>query len=224
MTDQKSMELKIDQARQKRSTARTDANEVSSRSHAIFHIKIVSTNTEKKKPKAVTGTITIVDLAGSERLNQSNTEGDRLIETKAINKSLTALRDVISALQKKENHVPYRNSKLTSILQNYLSKDSKTLVIINVSPCASHTLQTLNSLQFGDQLKNCSLASQKPRNPLPAQTLTLFAKDNSNSLSSYNRMNSGLKPANPSSYLMIRRDLEMSASKQMTRFEGLKKP
>lgn len=209
------MEEKIEYARQKRSTARTDANEVSSRSHAIFHIKIVSVHNDKKKSKTVTGTITIVDLAGSERLSHSNTEGDRLNETKAINRSLNSLRDVISALYKKEQYVPYRNSKLTTILQNYLGKDSKTLVIINVSPCASHMTQTLGSLKFGDQLRQCT--SGVVAKPKPQTSLLGIVKNensnskpivNSNSKPVYNRMNSGIKFANPTTQMAIRRNLE----------------
>lgn len=223
------MEDMIDIARQKRSTARTDANEVSSRSHAIFHIKIVVRNTEKKKPKTVTGTITIVDLAGSERLSQSHTEGDRLNETKAINKSLTALRDVISALYKKEQHIPYRNSKLTSILQNYLGKDSKTLVIINVSPCVSHVSQTLGSLKFGNQLKQCSFGVPTRPKPMIQSSLAQFSQESASKQFTntyakqrpvYNRLNSGLKSTNPITQAMIRKNFQNSAQKESTHMEG----
>lgn len=221
------MEEKIEHARLKRSTARTDANEVSSRSHAIFHIKIVSTHIDKKKPKTIIGTITIVDLAGSERLSHSNTEGERLNETKAINKSLNSLRDVISALYKKEQHIPYRNSKLTTILQNYLGKESKTLVIINISPCASHIMQTLGSLKFGEQLKQCSVgAGIKPKPQVSMQTLIkqdcglLKPITNTNSKPIHYRMNSGIKFANPLTQMAIRRDLEeLSQSKLFFREE-----
>lgn len=185
---------------------------------------------EKKRPKTITGTITIVDLAGSERLSQSKTEGDRLNETKAINKSLTSLRDVISALYKKEQHIPYRNSKLTTILQNYLGKESKTLVIINVSPCVSHTTQTLGSLKFGNQLKQCSIGVPgKPRPVLQPVTSNLLRQD-SNSKSSYfssnkprqvyNRFNSGLKPANPTSFAFIRRDIQQNSTQKPTNQQG----
>jgi Kinesin motor domain len=222
------MREKIDIARLKRSTARTDANEVSSRSHAIFHITVVTTIvSEKRKPKTLTGTITIVDLAGSERLSQSKTEGDRLNETKAINKSLTSLRDVISALYKKEQHVPYRNSKLTTILQDCLGKDSKTLVIINVSPCVSHIAQTLGSLKFGNQLKQCSIGVPAAKiRPALQPMISNIARQESNSKSSffssskphqaYNRFNSGLKPANPMSFVYIKKDLKSTAQKQAT--------
>ena len=75
----------------------------------------------------------LIDLAGSERLDQSKTTGDALSETLNINKSLTALRDVIASLYQKKKHIPFRNSKLTSMLQDYLIGDSKTLMIVNLS-------------------------------------------------------------------------------------------
>ena len=140
-------------------------------------MQVQSIHQDRKKAKGAVGSITIVDLAGSERLNQSHTEGERLVETKAINRSLTALKDVISALSKKEKHVPYRNSKLTFVLQNYLGKDSKTLVIINVSPCASHYNQTLGSLRFGYMLKNCSPICPRPEK---LKLFNLFGGEESN--------------------------------------------
>ena len=149
------MHEKIEVARRKRSTAKTNANEVSSRSHAIFHIQLQIINKSKKKTNIKKGTITIVDLAGSERHDQSNTEGERLYETKHINKSLSSLQSVIKNLSLKKNHIPYRDSKLTNILQDYLGKDSKTLVIVNVSPCSYHSSQTLQSLKFADTMRSC---------------------------------------------------------------------
>ena len=206
------MEDKIAVARQKRSTARTDANEFSSRSHAIFHIQIQSIHLDKKKSKGVVGTITIVDLAGSERLNQSNTEGDRLVETKAINRSLTALKDVISALVKKDKHVPYRNSKLTYVLQNYLGKDSKTLVMINISPCASHYNQTIGALRFGYMLKNCSNSIPNFQRPERLRHLNFYNEDSAqksmSGLKALSRGNSSLKIANTANDQLFRRALE----------------
>lgn len=206
------MEEKIAAARQKRSTARTDANEFSSRSHAIFHIQIQSIHLDKKKSKGIVGTITIVDLAGSERLNQSNTEGDRLVETKAINRSLTALKDVISALVKKDKHVPYRNSKLTFVLQNYLGKDAKTLVMINISPCASHYNQTLSSLRFGYMLKNCSNTIPSFQRPERLRHLTFYTEDSAqksmSGLKALSRGNSSLKIANLANDHALRKVLD----------------
>jgi kinesin family member C1 len=94
----------LKKAEKNRSTAVTVCNEKSSRSHTIFQIKLKEGQT-----------LSLVDLAGSERLDSTKTEGDRLKESLAINKSLSALADVISAMKEKK-HVPYRNSKLTFVL------------------------------------------------------------------------------------------------------------
>lgn len=214
--DKNAMKKYLELARAKRFTAKTDSNEVSSRSHAIYHIKITTVSPEKKKPKFTAGSITIIDLAGSERLNQSNTEGDRLAETKHINKSLTALRDVISAIANKEKHVPYRNSKLTTVLQSCLGNDSKILFIINISPCLSHFGQTLNSLRFGYLLKNCQLKKQDRNNSnmkekrFGMQALLETSESHYGSALKNHQQHSGVKIANP----VIER--------QMTRFHGLR--
>ena len=118
------------------SGSQPDMNAESSRSHSIFLITINQKNTETGAQK--TGNLYLVDLAGSERLNSSGagSDKDRLKETQSINKSLSALADVIAALgekgEKADKHIPYRNSKLTYLLQNSLSGNSKTLVSVYV--------------------------------------------------------------------------------------------
>lgn len=82
------------------------------------------------------GKLNLVDLAGSERIGKSGAEGSRLREAQCINKSLSALGDVINALRSKHSHVPFRNSRLTYLLQDSLSGDSKTLMMVQVSPGA----------------------------------------------------------------------------------------
>ena len=122
-----------------RSVASTACNKNSSRSHSIFQLKLSAIG---ENGKEVTKTLSLVDLAGSERLEHTKVEGERLKETTAINKSLSTLADVISAL-KDGKHVPFRNSKLTYFLQKqqrpflvfYIKKKQYE---IKVQPCVLH--------------------------------------------------------------------------------------
>lgn len=91
----------------------TAMNNNSSRSHCIFQLKIKA---KRFQCPPIEGALNLIDLAGSERIQESKVEGDRLKETQAINRSLSVLGDVISAIIKKENHIPFRSSKLTHIL------------------------------------------------------------------------------------------------------------
>ncbi|CDS07022.1 hypothetical protein LRAMOSA09545 [Lichtheimia ramosa] len=141
-----------------RATGATNMNERSSRSHSVFTLRISGFNRSAKE--TCTGVLNLVDLAGSERLTQSGATGERLKETQAINKSLSSLGDVIHALNnnsKTENnaHVPYRNSKLTYLLQNSLGGTSKTLMFVNISPLAEHFNETLCSLRFASKVNAC---------------------------------------------------------------------
>ena len=114
-----------------RSVASTACNKNSSRSHSIFQLKLSAIG---ENGKEVTKTLSLVDLAGSERLEHTKVEGERLKETTAINKSLSTLADVISAL-KDGKHVPFRNSKLTYFLQKqFESESAKILMIVNLNP------------------------------------------------------------------------------------------
>ncbi|CAE8622477.1 unnamed protein product, partial [Polarella glacialis] len=90
-----------------------------------------------------------VDLAGSERIAKSGVTGDRAKEAIAINKSLSALGDVINSRATKNSHTPYRNSTLTHLLQDSLGGDSKTLMLMQLNPCATHVEESMCSLQFG---------------------------------------------------------------------------
>jgi len=107
-----------------RATAATDLNEHSSRSHMVLSVDVVSGLGETNRNK---GTLYLVDLAGSERVRKSNVEGDNLKEAGFINKSLSALGNVMEALDRKSSHVPYRDSKLTYLLQNALGGNSRTM-------------------------------------------------------------------------------------------------
>ena len=143
-----------------RVVAFTAANDESSRSHLIFKIEIETQHSQTGEIRK--GSLVLVDLAGSERLNTSKTEGERLEETKAINKSLTALGDVVNALYNKMPHIPFRNSKLTSLLQDCLIGDAKALMIINISSDESDFQQTLSSLKFAEKVRNVPKLEKKP--------------------------------------------------------------
>ena len=142
----------LDRASGNRSVATTKANERSSRSHAVFILKLAGCNTATGERSE--GVLNLIDLAGSERLVHSQSTGDRLRETQAINKSLSCLGDVIYALgnAKEGGHVPYRNSKLTYLLQYSLGGNSKTLMFVNVSPLKQHLSETLCSLRFATKV------------------------------------------------------------------------
>jgi kinesin family member C1 len=143
------------QAMSNRSVAATKANERSSRSHSVFILKLSGHNSITGERSE--GTLNLVDLAGSERLSQSKVEGARLKETQNINRSLSCLGDVIGALGqgKDGGHIPYRNSKLTYLLQFSLGGNSKTLMFCMISPLQAHLGETLTSLRFATKVSLC---------------------------------------------------------------------
>ncbi|KAL9649728.1 hypothetical protein ABK040_009543 [Willaertia magna] len=140
-------------ASKSRAVAATKCNERSSRSHSVFSLQITGKN--ENTDQVSTGVLNLIDLAGSERLNVSQATGDRLKETKHINTSLTCLGDVIAALSQKSKHIPYRNSKLTYLLQNCLGGDAKTLMFVNIDPI--NTNETVCSLRFAAKVNSCEI-------------------------------------------------------------------
>ena len=144
------VEAMLKQAQSNRSVAATKANERSSRSHSVFILRLVGENSATGE--RCEGTLNLVDLAGSERLKHSQAEGDRMRETQSINKSLACLGDVIEALGRGSPHVPYRNSKLTHLLQYSLGGNSKTLMFVMVSPLEAHLKETITSLRFATKV------------------------------------------------------------------------
>ncbi|KAG7783872.1 hypothetical protein KL910_000477 [Ogataea haglerorum] len=142
----------LDQGNKNRSVGSTNMNEQSSRSHAIFQIRLSSKNLEDGIIK--TGNLFLVDLAGSEKIDKTGASGQLLEEAKKINSSLSALGNVINSLTDgKSTHIPYRDSKLTRILQESLGGNSRTTLIINCSPSSLNDQETLSTLRFGSRAK-----------------------------------------------------------------------
>lgn len=134
----------------------THMNVESSRSHSVFSLTIEQRNTNCDGG-IILSKLNIVDLAGSERISMTKVSGERLEETKKINSSLTALGNVIAALidleKGKRSHIPYRDSKLTKLLQDSLGGNCKTIFIANVTPSSSSYQETLNTLKFADRAR-----------------------------------------------------------------------
>ena len=142
-----------------RKVAYTNMNQASSRSHSLFLITIGQTNHNEFVSK--TGKLYLVDLAGSEKIRKISSPASlglplaRMEETKNINKSLTMLGNVINSLaDSKSTHIPYRNSKLTRVLQDSLGGNSKTIMIVTCSPAVYNESETISTLRFGTQAKS----------------------------------------------------------------------
>jgi kinesin family protein C1 len=131
-------------AAQHRSTSSTMMNDRSSRSHAVFTLHLKASN--PSQGIELNGALNLVDLAGSERIDRSGVTGSELKEAVSINKSLSSLADVFTALANKQSHIPFRNSKLTYLLQPALSGDGKTLM---VSPSTSTYELCCNLVSIG---------------------------------------------------------------------------
>ncbi|CAH8542136.1 unnamed protein product [Schistosoma rodhaini] len=141
----------IDEGKANRHVAVTNMNEHSSRSHSVFMITVRQENLETQKK--LHGKLYLVDLAGSEKVAKTGAEGTVLDEAKNINKSLSALGNVINALVEGSSHVPYRDSKLTRILQESLGGNARTTMVICCSPAAFNDAETKSTLMFGMRAK-----------------------------------------------------------------------
>ena len=140
-----------------RTVASTRMNQVSSRSHQLFTVEIkqkLPDDTEKK------GVLNLIDLAGSEKIKDTGVTGTNLEESKKINLSLSALGNVIHALTSLSEHVPYRDSKLTRLLQESLGGNYKTSLIITCSPSSKSLEETLNTLKFAQRAKKIKTSAK----------------------------------------------------------------
>eukprot|EP00261_Vitis_vinifera_P040962 XP_019082205.1 PREDICTED: kinesin-like protein KIN-14P [Vitis vinifera] len=152
------MEL-MDIGQKNRSVGATAMNERSSRSHSI--VTIHAWGTDLKTGASLRGSLHLVDLAGSERVDRSEVTGERLREAQHINKSLSALGDVIFALAQKSSHVPYRNSKLTQVLQSSLGGQAKTLMFVQLNPDVNSFSETASTLKFAERVSGVELGAAR---------------------------------------------------------------
>ncbi|KAM9487972.1 kinesin-like protein KIFC3 [Clarias gariepinus] len=137
-------------ARRNRITFGTQMNQHSSRSHALLTVSVQGT--DLASGTKTTGKLNLVDLAGSERVSKSGAEGERLKEAQNINRSLLALGDVIQALRGRQTHIPFRNSRLTYLLQDSLGKGNKTAMVVQISSLEKNVDETLCSLKFAQRV------------------------------------------------------------------------
>ncbi|GJN30066.1 hypothetical protein PR202_gb18344 [Eleusine coracana subsp. coracana] len=142
-----------------RAVGSNNVNEHSSRSHCMLCIMVRAKNL--MNGECTSSKLWLVDLAGSERLAKTDVQGERLKEAQNINRSLSALGDVISALATKSSHIPYRNSKLTHLLQDSLGGDSKALMFVQISPSDNDVSETLSSLNFASRVRRIELGPAK---------------------------------------------------------------
>ncbi|KTG39858.1 hypothetical protein cypCar_00022510, partial [Cyprinus carpio] len=158
----KEIEHVMNVGNQTRSVGFTNMNEHSSRSHAIFIITVECSQLGPDGQNHIrVGKLNLVDLAGSERQTKTGVQGERLKEATKINLSLSALGNVISALvDGRSSHVPYRDSKLTRLLQDSLGGNAKTIMVATLGPASYNYEETLTTLRYANRAKNIK---NKPR-------------------------------------------------------------
>ncbi|XP_047340981.1 kinesin-like protein KIN-14F [Impatiens glandulifera] len=142
-----------------RAVGATALNERSSRSHSILTVHV--RGKELMSGTILRGCLHLVDLAGSERVDKSEAVGERLKEAQHINRSLSALGDVISALAQKSTHIPYRNSKLTQVLQDSLGGHAKTLMFVHINHGVNAFGETISTLKFAERVASIELGAAR---------------------------------------------------------------
>lgn len=152
-----------------RQTAATNLNRHSSRSHTIFTIQVCTRELTANDEEIIrTGKLNLIDLAGSENINRSGATEMRAREAGTINKSLLTLGKVIKSLAQKMSHIPYRDSKLTRILQDSLGGNAKTSMIATFSPCPNSWDETLSTLDYARDARRVALSPKINVNRKPA--------------------------------------------------------
>ncbi|GJM95489.1 hypothetical protein PR202_ga12229 [Eleusine coracana subsp. coracana] len=149
----------MNQGQKNRAVGSTAINDRSSRSHSCLTVHVQGR--DLTSGAILRGCMHLVDLAGSERVDKSEVVGDRLKEAQYINKSLSALGDVIASLAQKNSHVPYRNSKLTQLLQDSLGGQAKTLMFVHISPEPDAVGETISTLKFAERVASVELGAAK---------------------------------------------------------------
>ncbi|XP_078731261.1 kinesin-like protein KIFC3 [Lampetra fluviatilis] len=157
----------METAHKNRTVASTKMNIHSSRSHMLMTLSLEGVDVVSGS--ASHGSLILGDLAGSERISRTEATGQRLVEAAAINKSLTSLGQVFLALRNGSLHVPYRNSKLTHLLQPALGGNAKACVFVTVSADDANRGETLSTLQFGSSIRQVALGTDAQR-ATPART------------------------------------------------------
>uniref|UniRef100_M4F695 Kinesin-like protein n=1 Tax=Brassica campestris TaxID=3711 RepID=M4F695_BRACM len=155
----KTFTMLMDLGQMNRAVSSTAMNDRSSRSHSCVTVHVQGR--DLTSGTIIHGSMHLVDLAGSERVDKSEVTGDRLKEAQHINKSLSALGDVISSLSQKTSHVPYRNSKLTQLLQDSLGGSAKTLMFVHISPEADTLGEAISTLKFAERVGSVELGAAR---------------------------------------------------------------
>ncbi|KAK7999001.1 kinesin-domain-containing protein [Apiospora marii] len=147
----------LETAMKNRTVAATKMNRESSRSHSVFTLKLTGTNADGTVSE---GVLNLIDLAGSERVKESQVEGDNFKEATSINKSLSTLSQVMTALADNASHIPYRNSTLTRMLESCLGGSCKTLMFVMISPLRDDIKETVSSLDFATTVSKAKPGQQ----------------------------------------------------------------
>lgn len=159
----------LDRGTKARQTATTAMNETSSRSHSVFTVYFETSEEVGQEMRYKAAKLNLVDLAGSERQQKTQAENQRLKEAIRINHSLSALGNVITALVDGRSHVPYRDSKLTRILQDSLGGTTKTLMIAAISPADYNYAESMQTLRYANRAKTIKNKPKVNESPIDAK-------------------------------------------------------